>query len=157
MQLLSAHTLHGRRDKVVKSEDVSIELRKFMTEAVPYWHTLGLELKEVEPGRAVFEAEARPDLMQNAVLHGGVLASIADSACAVAAISKVFPASYATTINLQLAYLKPVIEGRFRAEGKCVKAGKTILFCEATVIDQRGGLICTASSQLMAVPWNGKR
>jgi acyl-coenzyme A thioesterase PaaI-like protein len=77
----------------VKSEDVSLELRKFMTEAVPYWRTLGLELKEVEPGRAVFEAEARPDLMQNAVLHGGVLASIADSACAVAAISKVFPAA----------------------------------------------------------------
>jgi uncharacterized protein (TIGR00369 family) len=141
----------------VKAEDVSQQLRTFMISAVPYWRTLGLELKEVEPGRAVFEAEARADLMQNAVVHGGVLASIADSACAVAAISKVFPISYATTINLQLAYLKPLVEGRFRAEGKCVKAGKTILFCEATVVDEKGSLICTASSQLMAVPWNQKR
>jgi uncharacterized protein (TIGR00369 family) len=129
------------------------DLRKFMTQAVPYWHTLGLELKEVEPGRAVFEAESRVEFMQNAVVHGGVLASIADSACAVAGISKVFPASYATTINLQIAYLKPLLEGRFRAEGRCVKAGKSILFCEAVVFDHKANIICTASSQLMVVPW----
>jgi len=39
-----------------------------------------------------------PGLLQKNVVHGGVLASIADSACAVAAISKVFPESVATTI-----------------------------------------------------------
>lgn len=124
-----------------------------MTRAVPYWRTLGLELKKVVPGRAVFEAESRPELMQNAVVHGGVLASIADSACAVAGISQVFPANYATTINLQMAYLKPLVQGKFRAEGKCVKAGKTILFCEAVVYDEKDVVICTASSQLMVVPW----
>lgn len=123
-----------------------------MMEAVPYWRTLGLQLTEVGRGSAVFEAEARADLMQNAVVHGGVLASIADSACAVAGISQVFPASYATTINLQIAYLKPLAEGRFRAEGKCIKAGKNILFSEAVVFDQSGALICTASSQLMVIP-----
>jgi acyl-coenzyme A thioesterase PaaI-like protein len=70
----------------MNSESHLSELRKFMTDAVPFWHTLGLELKEVAPGRAVFEAAALPSLMQNKLLHGGVLASIADSACAVAAI-----------------------------------------------------------------------
>ena len=74
------------------------DIRKFMTEIVPYWQTLGLELLEVEPRRAVFVATVRPQLLQNGVLHGGVLASIADSACAVAAISQVYPANYATTI-----------------------------------------------------------
>ena len=138
----------------MKSDNRLEEIRAVMTQAVPYWRTLGLELKEVTPGRAVFEALARPDLMQNAaVVHGGVLASIADSACAVAAISKVFPENYATTINLQLAYLKPLLEGRFRAEGECVKAGKTILFCEAVVFDEKENVICRASSQLMVVPW----
>jgi len=112
-------------------------LKKFMSGIVPYWQTLGLELVEVEPGRSVFTANVRPQLMQNGVLHGGVLASIADSACAVAAISRVYPASYATTINLQVAYLKPVREGRFRAEGKCLKAGKNVLFSEALVFDDR--------------------
>jgi len=125
-------------------------------EIVPYWRTLGLELKEAEPGRAVFEASVRPGLLQNGVLHGGVLASIADSACAVAAISRVFPASYATTINLQVSYLKPVIEGRFRAVGRCVRAGKSVLFSQAEVFDEKEGLVCSASSQLMVISWQGK-
>jgi uncharacterized protein (TIGR00369 family) len=128
------------------------DIRVFMTSAVPYWQTLGLELKEVAPGKAVFEALAVPGLMQNKVLHGGVLASIADSACAVAALSMVFPESYITTINLQLSYLKPVTEGRFSAEGRCIKAGKKVLFCEASVFDHQQTLVCTASSQLLALP-----
>lgn len=128
------------------------DLRHFMTTLVPYWQTLGLELKEVAPGKAVFEAAVVPGLTQNKVLHGGVLASIADSACAVAAISLVYPESYATTINLQVSYLKPVSEGRFRAEGRCLKAGKKVLFCEASIFDHEETLVCTASSQLLALP-----
>jgi len=134
------------------SETSLQELRKFMTTVVPYWQTLGLELREVAPGRAVFEAVVTPGLMQNQVVHGGVLASIADSACAVAAISLVFPESYATTVNLHVSYLKPVTEGRFRAEGLCLKAGKKVLFSEARVFDHQETLVCTASSQLLALP-----
>jgi uncharacterized protein (TIGR00369 family) len=134
------------------------ELRKFMQTIVPYWQTLGLELQETEPGRAVFVADVRPDLLQNGVLHGGVLASIADSACAVAAISRIFPENYATTINLQVSYLKPVVAGRFRAVGRCVRAGKTVLFSQAEVFDEKEALVCSASSQLMVIPWpEGRR
>ena len=136
-----------------ESGQPSNEMKEFMTKAVPYWRTLGLELKEVSHGKALFEGTARPDLMQNGVIHGGVLASIADSACAVAGISQVFPANYATTINLQVAYMKPVIAGRFKAEGRCIKAGRSILFCEATVRDEGQTVICTATSQLMVIPW----
>jgi len=45
------------------------------------------------------------------------------------------------------------VRGKFRAEGKCVKAGKTILFCEAVVYDEENAIICTATSQLMVIPW----
>ncbi len=126
-------------------------LKEFMTDKIPYWQTLGFELKDVSPGYAVFEGAVRPNLMQNKVVHGGVLASIADSACAVAAISLVFPANYATTINLHVSYLRPVTEGRFRAEGRCVKAGKSVAFCEAQVFDANNALVCTATSQLMTI------
>jgi uncharacterized protein (TIGR00369 family) len=131
-------------------------LREFMPNIVPYWKTLGLELKEAEAGRAVFEAMVRPELLQNGVLHGGVLASIADSACAVAAISRIFPENYATTINLQVSYLKPVVVGRFRAVGRCLRAGKSVLFSQAEVFDEKEALVCSASSQLMVIPWQGR-
>ena len=128
------------------------DMRKFLVEGIPYWETLGLKLVEAEPGHAVFESEVGQKHMQNGVVHGGVLASIADSACAVAAIAKVYPASYATTINLQVSYLKPLIHGRFRAVGRCLRAGKSILFCEAQVFDSENSLICSAVSQLMVIP-----
>lgn len=123
-----------------------------MTAGVPYWRTLGLELKEVTPGRAVFECEVREGLMQKrGIVHGGVLASIVDSACAVAAISNLWPKANATTINLRVSYLKPLTQGVFRAEGRCIKAGKTICFCEAQVFNDHNELVCTASSELMIV------
>jgi uncharacterized protein (TIGR00369 family) len=127
------------------------DVKEFMKVQVPYWRMLGLELREVSRGAAMFEAEVRDGHMQNGVVHGGVLASIADSACAVAGISMVFPENLATTINLQLSYLKPVTQGRFRAEGRCLRAGKNVLFCEAQVRDEGGNLVCTASSQLMVI------
>ncbi|MFI5103293.1 MAG: PaaI family thioesterase [Terriglobales bacterium] len=136
----------------MENESSLSRLREFMTSSVPYWQTLGLELKEIAPGRAVFEAVVRPDLLQNKLLHGGVVASMADSACAVAAISTVFPANYATTINLQVSFLRPVVEGRFRAEGKCIKAGRNVLFCEANVFDEKQALVGTCTSQLLVIP-----
>ena len=123
-----------------------------MMAGVPYWRTLGLELKEVTPGRAVFECTVHEGLMQKrGIVHGGVLASIVDSACAVAAISTLYPKANATTINLRVSYLKPLSQGIFRAEGKCIKTGKTICFCEAQVFNERNELVCTASSELMIV------
>src|SRR5689334_13175078 len=118
-------------------------LIEFMGRVVPYWKALGLELKQVERGAAVFEGVVRDDLLQNGVLHGGVFASIADSACAVAGISMVFPENYATTINLHLSYLKPVNQGKFTARGKCLKKGRNLLFCEAQVFDESGALVAT--------------
>jgi len=129
-----------------------VTLRSFMSSRIPFWQTLGLQLKEVSPGRAVFEALVRDDLMQNGILHGGVLASIADSACAVAAISKIYPQAYATTINRRVSYLKPVVRGKFRAEGVCIRAGKTILFSEAEVFNEQGETVCKASSELIVIP-----
>jgi uncharacterized protein (TIGR00369 family) len=137
---------------VTEEEERLNLLQDFMKAHVPYWRLLGLELKEVSPGWSVFECPVRDSHLQNGLVHGGVLASIADSACAVAAISMVFPSSYATTINLHLSYLKPLSQGIFRAEGKCLKSGKNLLFCEARVLNAAGELVCTASSQLMAIP-----
>ena len=136
----------------MKNQIESADLQALMSAGVAYWRTLGLELKEVTPGKAVFECEVHEKLMQmRGIVHGGVLASIADSACAVAAISTVYPKANATTISLRVSYLKPLSQGIFRAEGKCIKTGKTICFCEAQVFNERNELVCTASSELMIV------
>jgi uncharacterized protein (TIGR00369 family) len=123
------------------------DLRRYMTEGVPYWRTLGLDLVAVSRDEAVFEGIYRDDLSQRGILHGGVVASIIDSVCACAAIAHTYPDAYATTINLQVAYMKAVSAGRIRAVGKCIRPGQRVLFCEAQVWNERGELVGSGSSQ----------
>jgi uncharacterized protein (TIGR00369 family) len=118
---------------------------------VPYWSHLGLELLEAAGGRSVMAVSCRPEHLQNGVMHGGVVASLLDSACASAAISLIHPDAYATSVNLTVSYLKPVTAGRLIARGECLRAGRRILFCEARVVDETGDLVATGSSQLVRI------
>jgi uncharacterized protein (TIGR00369 family) len=122
-----------------------------MRRRVPYWATLGLEPLAVADGRATMAVTFRPEHLQSGVMHGGVLASLIDSACACAALSLIYPDAYATSVNLQVAYLKPVTGGRVTAHAECLRAGKRILFTEARVVDEKGEVVATGTSQLVRV------
>lgn len=130
-------------------------LLAFVRQAVPFWDTLGLELGQAAGGKSRFSMQAGPAHLQNGIIHGGVVASLLDSACALAALSLVWPADYASSVTLHVAYLRPVLPGRLTAQGECLKAGRTILFCEARAFDAAGELVATASSELMRVPRRG--
>lgn len=129
------------------------ELKKTLYERIPYYSTLGLDLKEMGNGRATFQLNLRKELTQNGMVHGGVIASMIDSACACAAISLVYPDGYITTIDLQIEFLKPVSKGSILAKAKCIKGGKNIYFCKAKVWNEENELISTGSSQLLRISW----
>jgi len=127
------------------------ELKKMLYKRIPYYSTLGLELQEIGNGKATFALSLREELMQNGMVHGGVLASLIDSSCACAAISLIYPDGYITTIDLQIEFLKPVSKEVIISKAKCIKSGKNIFFCKAKVWNSVGELICTGSSQLLRV------
>ena len=81
---------------------------------------------------------------------GGVFASIIDSACACATMSN-DPKIFASSINLQVAYLKPVTKGTLTCHAEVVRNGKNISFCEAKVWNEKDELVATGSSQIMKV------
>jgi uncharacterized protein (TIGR00369 family) len=127
------------------------ELKKNLYKRIPYYSTLGLKLQEIGDGRATFEILIKEELTQNGMIHGGVIASLIDSACACAAISLVYPNGYITTIDLQVEFIRPAVKGILIAKAKCMKAGKTIFFCKAKVWDSEDKLISTGSSQLLRI------
>jgi uncharacterized protein (TIGR00369 family) len=127
------------------------ELKKMLYQAIPFYSTLGLELQEIGDGKATFEVYVKKELTQNGNVHGGVIASLIDSACACAAISLLYPNGSATTIDLQVEYHKPVSNGKLIATGKCLKSGKNIFFCKAKVWNEEGNLVSTGSSQLLRI------
>ena len=116
----------------------------------PIGRLLGLVLKVIEPGRAVFEMEA-DERHHNPMgtLHGGVYCDLADAAMGYAYAATLADGETFTTVELKINFLRAVRTGRLTAEARVVKAGSTLGFVECDVTDQAGKLLARASSTCM--------
>jgi uncharacterized protein (TIGR00369 family) len=82
------------------------------------------------------------------VVHGGVAATLLDSAMGCA-LHTTLPAGVGyTTLELKLNYLRPMTRdtGPVRAEGTLINAGRTTALTEARLTDSRGKLLAHATS-----------
>jgi uncharacterized protein (TIGR00369 family) len=116
-------------------------------DTIPFVKLLGMELGELAPGRASMSVALREDLMRHmGLLHGGVTASLIDSATAFAVATLLSEGEHAVTVDLTIHYLRPVTEGSARCEAKVLRAGKRLLTVSAEVFNDRDKLIATALS-----------
>ena len=120
----------------------------------PMWRTLGLILSEVEAGRALFTV--MPGEKHNngqGIAHGGLAATLIDSATACAVISVLGPRDWSTTIDVAVKFVRPVRaeDGPVRCEGKVLHAGRRIATAEARVFDRRDRLLAHGESTCMVV------
>ncbi len=116
--------------------------------------TLGFELVSFDEGLAVFEGD--PDERTYNPLggvHGGYAATLLDSACGIAVHSRMAAGQRYTTLELKISYLRGMTAatGRVRAEGRVVSMGRRVAFAEATLTDQQGRLMATATSTLLVM------
>src|SRR4051794_9620183 len=93
----------------------------------PIARLIGLELKAIEPGRAVFELKA-DERHHNPMgtVHGGVYCDLADIAMGMAYASTLGDDETFTTVELKINFLRGVRKGTLTAEGRVVKGGSTI-------------------------------
>jgi uncharacterized protein (TIGR00369 family) len=111
---------------------------------VPFAEHLGMRVVRHEPGLAVLALDVRPELtnsFQNA--HGGVVMTLADVALALSAITRDGAARGAVTIELTVSFVGPG-RGGLLAEGRCLRAGRSLAFCEGEVRDAEGSLVAKA-------------
>jgi len=114
---------------------------------LPFAQLIGMRLVDVRPGEATIKIEMRDDLRQpHGVLHGGVTATLIDTAMAFAIITRLDPGEKATTVDLTVHYLRPHFEGTFTCTAKVVRAGKRIITVSADVVNDEGKQIATAIS-----------
>lgn len=109
----------------------------------PIAATLGFALVDVDPGRAVFEVQpAEFHYNPIGVVHGGLAATVLDSALGCAVHSQL-PAGMAyTTLELKVNLVRAITQstGVLRAEGKVIHAGRTTAIAEAHLRDLAGKL-----------------
>jgi uncharacterized protein (TIGR00369 family) len=116
----------------------------------PIGRLLGLVLKAIEPGRAVFEMEA-DERHHNPMgtLHGGVYCDLADAAMGYAYASTLAEGESFTTVELKINFFRPVRRGRLTAEAGVVRAGTSLAYVECDVKDAEGRLLARAASTCM--------
>jgi uncharacterized protein (TIGR00369 family) len=115
--------------------------------AVPFAKFLGIQLESIEPGGATMSLQVREELKQNAgVVHGGVVASLIDSATAFAILPLLKDNERTTTVDLTISYLRPLVNGKISATAKVVREGGRIVVLSAELHDDQGNLSATALS-----------
>lgn len=105
----------------------------------PFERLLHMDILEASDGKAVV---AMPFLVQfaqgAALMHGGALTSLADTAL-VMAIKSVLPAgTNFMTVHAEIDYLRPVRHGRVSASARLVSRDGRKIFGEASVTDEDG-------------------
>src|SRR5262245_35364947 len=120
---------------------------------VPFARLLGIKLDAIELGDATLSLQIRDDFKQNAgIVHGGVIATLIDSATAFAILPLLDPDERATTVDLTISYLRPLVTGRMAARAKVLRAGGRLIVVSAELLDHDGNLAATALSTYIKLP-----
>jgi uncharacterized protein (TIGR00369 family) len=122
-------------------------------ERMPFGQLLGIQLESAERGMATMSFEVTDLLKQNnGVVHGGAIASLIDTATAFAIIPLLKDGETASTIELSISYLRPLVAGRVTCSALVRREGKRLIALSADVLDGEGNLAATSLSTYMRLP-----
>jgi acyl-CoA thioesterase len=125
--------LHDLRERLAASE----------------FHTwAGMEVVEASAG----EVTVAMDVLDRHVnlqglVHGGMLAILADTACGLSIRSAMEPGRLHVTTDMDIHYLAPASPGRLLGRGKAVRVGRSLAFAEASIEDAEGRLLARAQAR----------
>ena len=102
---------------------------------------LGLEVLEVEPGRASIRLPIRPELLApNGFLHAASVIALADTAAGYGCVASLPDgATGFTTVELKSNFLGTLLEGALTTEATLVHGGRTTQIWDAPVLDEGTG------------------
>ena len=114
-----------------------------------FYRWAGVEVIDASPGvvEVGFEANSQHLNLQGLV-HGGILATLADTAMGLAVRTVLEPGRRHVTVQLGVEFLAPGRPGRITARGRSVKIGTQLGFAEADVMTAGGRLLARAHSTL---------
>ncbi|HYC89962.1 MAG TPA: PaaI family thioesterase [Thermoanaerobaculia bacterium] len=128
-----------------------------LSELVRKWQAGEVELApittllEVRPV-SIGEGEARVELTATSRLHnnlgtvhGGVFCDIADMAMGVALASVAEEGEFFITLQMQMSYFLPVVEGRLSAHARVIRRGRTSAHMECDLEDGEDRLVARAT------------
>lgn len=103
-------------------------------DANPFFVLMGIDVEEVDSGRAVLRMQVRPDMMNGeGWLQGGIYCALADEAMVLAIYPLLSPAETIATITETTTFHGGTREGVLLAVGQVVRKGSRIIFAEGEI------------------------
>ena len=116
------------------------------------------QMEKAEWGRAVFRMPVLELHKQvDRVVHGGVLALLADTAGGFAAVLASPAGARVVTIEMKINFLEGVQHGEIRADARVLRQGKRVSVVDCDIADQDGRLVGKALMTFAIIPPDQKR
>ncbi len=116
---------------------------------VPHvWRTLGYRQPVAEPGHVVVEWDAPAEFAFPApgghIVHGGLVATVLDTAMGGACWTLLADGESFLTAELRTEFHRAARPGLLRADGRVVQRTKRLMFCAAELHDAEGTHLASA-------------
>ena len=127
-------------DTIALSDQQLVDLAQYFNEEVTFSRHIGAKVEEVEPGRSVITIDVKDIHLNGAgTLHGGVYASLIDTAMGLSVLALVGVRT--ATIEMNVHFLGEVSDGRITCQSQVVHRTRRTATAEAKVRDSEGNLV----------------
>jgi len=128
-------------------------LLDYFNHRAPIARTFGMSLSYTDDGRAIIDLPHNPNLDHPlGGIHGGIYATLLDTATWFTAAAAQESARWITTSDLTIHYLRPAQKTALRCVGSIIKAGKRQTVAEAHLYDGDGNLVGHAVGTFVLLP-----
>lgn len=129
----------------LKGHEMAFDKIKDTMNTSPYYQHLGIKLVEFSERGSVMTMEMNESHKSvYGRVHGGAIASLADSACSLALVTVMEENEFIATQSLNVYYILPVEEGILKARGWVVHRGRHTAILEADIFDNAGRKVAHA-------------
>lgn len=122
---------------------------------IPFPSLLGNRIDRLRPGFAQVSVKYRKNLTQGyGFVHGGVLASLADTAAAFATRTLINPEDKLVTLELKINYINPA-QTDLKALARVIHKGRRTVVIDVEVKDKKG-ILCAKALVTYVILVKGK-
>ncbi len=116
----------------------------------PYFRHLSMPVKEIGTGYSMVQLKVENEhLNPFGGIHGGVYASVIDTAAYWSVYCELGEDVGYISIDLKIDYLAPTNSGIILTEGRSIKIGRSMCLAEATATDEDGKWLAHGTSKMM--------
>lgn len=135
--------------------DLHLLLEQGLADGIGVGHSLGIHLDTLEVGRSRWTMQPSP-AAANAMftVHGGVLATLMDTAMGSAVFTRLPADTYYTTLELKVNFVRSVslTADPLTCEAKTVHVGRRTATAEATITAAGGKLVAHGTCTCLLTP-----